>query len=334
MFVTNSQRPRRRLGFRRRVAPAASSMIAVLIWSGLVSPASGEDRGTGPRYDRAVLSEIARDVLRRGAAGGNQSVPESTSPMGEAEEELAVAESAPELVPPATHIAPAREGIIVPIPPTSSAPKKVLSKSETTGYQSNSWRQRPETERALSFSSGVLAPSSGLDPALKAHADGLRAQGRQFVYGFLLLRVPPDAALETKLASLGVQLLGPHDDHHKARLPVGSLEAIAKLPEVEWVGVSAPKQKLSLELTERSWLSGEGGRRRPHDADPDRHQSLRRRRERELPAAARSRRGRDRRVRRRAAVLSRGGHRADHRPDRRPRLRAVRRADRADVRRA
>ena len=70
------------------------------------------------------------------------------------------------------------------------------------------------------------------------------------MYGFLLLRVRLDEALEKKLAGLGVQLLGPHDDHQKARLPVGSLEAIAALAEVEWVGVSAPEQKLSLELTD------------------------------------------------------------------------------------
>jgi hypothetical protein len=50
-------------------------MIAVLIWSGLVSPVSGAGRVAVPPYDRGVLSEIARDVLRRGATGGNQSVP-------------------------------------------------------------------------------------------------------------------------------------------------------------------------------------------------------------------------------------------------------------------
>jgi subtilisin family serine protease len=132
----------------------------------------------------------------------------------------------------------------------SPAPKKMLPKSASSGYHSNSWRQRPETERALSFSSGILAPSSGLDPALKAHADGLRAQGRQYAYGFLLPRVPADEALERKLAGHGVQFLGPHDDHQKVRLPVASLDAIAALPEVEWVGLSAPAQKLSSELTE------------------------------------------------------------------------------------
>ena len=238
MFMTYSQRPRYLPGFRKSVAPAVSSMIAVLIWSGLVSPVGGEDRVRVPPSDRGALSESARDVLHRGSTGGNQSVLEPVSPAAEAEAEIAVVGSAPDPGSPVTHMAPAREGTSVPIPPTSSAPKKVLPKSETTGYQSNSWRQaRPETERALSFSSGVLARSSGLDPALQAHADGLRAQGRQFVYGFLLLRVPLDGALEKKLAGLGVRLLGPHVNHQKARLPIGSLDAVAALPEVEWVGV-------------------------------------------------------------------------------------------------
>jgi subtilisin family serine protease len=250
MFMTNSRRPRCLLGFRKSVASAVSAMSAVVICSGLVSPVGGEDRVAVPSYDRGVLSEMARDVLRHGATGGNQSVPEHTSPAADAKEELAVVGSAPDPASPVTHIAPAREGISVAIPPASSAPKKKLPASATTDYQSNSWRQRPDTARALSFSSGVLAPSSGLDPALKAHADGLRAQGRQFVYGFLLPRVRLDEALERKLAGLGVQLLGPHDDHHKARLPVGSLEAIAAMADVEWIGVSAREQKLSLELTD------------------------------------------------------------------------------------
>jgi hypothetical protein len=119
------------------------------------------------------------------------------------------------------------------------------------GYQSNSWRQRPaQSARALSFSSGFFAPAPGLDAALKARADRVRAEGRSFVYGFLLLRTPPDGKLESTLARLGVQLLGPHDDHHKARVPVASLDAVAALPEVEWVGVSLPEQKLSLELAD------------------------------------------------------------------------------------
>ena len=68
------------------------------------------------------------------------------------------------------------------------------------------------------------------------------------MYGFVRLTVPRDKALEQLLAGLGVHLLGPHDDHHKARLPVGSLAALATMPEVAWLGVSPPEQKLSAEL--------------------------------------------------------------------------------------
>ncbi len=251
MFTTCSQRPRCLLRFRKGLAPVTSAMLAVLIGSGLVSPVLGEDKVAVPApYDRRVLSEIARDVLRRGATGGNQSVPEETSPAAGAVEEIAVVGTALDPDSPVAHIAPAQEGITVAIPPGSAAAKEVIPEAATAGYHSNSWRQRPGAARGLSFSSGVLAPGSGLDPALKTHAHGLVAQGRQSVYGFLLLREPLDEALEKKLAGLGVQLLGPHDDHHKARLPVGLLEAIAALPEVEWVGVSAPRQKQSLELAE------------------------------------------------------------------------------------
>jgi hypothetical protein len=99
-------------------------MIAMLIWSGLVSPVGGEDRVAVPPYDRGVLSEMAQDVLRHGSTGRNQSVPESTSPSADAKEEMAVVGSAPDPASPVTHIAPAREGISVAIPPASSAPKR------------------------------------------------------------------------------------------------------------------------------------------------------------------------------------------------------------------
>jgi subtilisin family serine protease len=250
MLPRYSQRPRHPLGFHEDVVPVAAAMIAALIWFGLASPVSGEETVTAPPYDRGVLSDIAHDVLRRGATGPDQSVPESISPAADAQESIAGVGSGPDSVPDVAHIAPARETVSVTIPPTASAPRKVLPKSATPGHQSNSWRQAPpETARSLSFSSGVLARSSGLDPALKAHADGLRAQGRPSVYGFLLLRVPPQG-IETKLEGLGVKLLGPHDDHQKVRLPVGSLQAVAALAAVEWLGVSAPEQKLSPELSE------------------------------------------------------------------------------------
>ena len=249
-FTTCSPRPLFLLWSRRRVAPAVAVMIAVLIWAGLADPVSGGPRKATPRYDRQVLSEIADDVLRRAAARPDRSVPESVSTRDAAEDEATADEDALHPEGPVTHIAPAREGITVEIPPGSAAATKAIAEDIDTGYHSNSWRQRPGTARGLSFSSGVLAPGSGLDPALKAQAEGPGARGRQFVYGFLLLRAPLDEVLEQTLGALGVKLLGPHDDTHKARLPVGSLEAVAALPEVEWVGVSTREQKRSRELSE------------------------------------------------------------------------------------
>ena len=127
MLMTYSQRRRCLLGFRKSLAPAASAMIAALIWSGLASSVGGEEKAAVPPYDRGVLSEIARDVLRRGATGPNQSAPEPTAPGAEAATEFAGVGSAPEPDPPITHIAPAREGISVPIPPKSAAPRKVTA---------------------------------------------------------------------------------------------------------------------------------------------------------------------------------------------------------------
>ena len=236
-------------------------MTAAMITARLVCPAGAEPNNAPESHDPRVLADIARDVLRRGATGPIQSAPEPTLPAPAFQEQTTEIEVAVDPDSPSAPLAPAREGITVAIPPESARPKKkMVPQSATTGYQSNSWRQkRADTARALSFSSGALAPATGLDPALKTHADALRAEGRQFVYGFVLLRDQPDEALERKLAKLGARLLGPHDDHYKARLPVGSLEAIATLPEVEWVGVSAWAQKQSAELAELLDSRGHAG---------------------------------------------------------------------------
>src|SRR5262245_28654942 len=89
VFKTCSRSLRCLLGFRRGVASATSATIAMLIWSGLVAPVGGEEGAARPTYDRAVLSEIARDVLRRGATGTGQSVPEPTAPGAEPAHEFA-----------------------------------------------------------------------------------------------------------------------------------------------------------------------------------------------------------------------------------------------------
>ena len=319
MFRTSDRGQRRRTRFRRTLAAAVSSMIAIIIGTGLVGPVGAGDRAAVQQYDRRVLSEIARDVLRGGVTDPNQSVAEPSFPGGGSapgpEHDSAVSEREPDEATPATHIAPPRKGIVVPFEPGTRAPKIVVPETgAAAGYHSNSWRQGTDSGRGLSFSSGRLAPATGLDPALASSARGLRGgDGRQYVYGFLLLRAPADEALEKKLAGLDVELLGPHDDHHKARLPMALLPAIAALPEVEWLGVSSREQKLSRELAALRGLRGRGRRRRRGRPDSDRRQSLRRRRQRQLPASTGGRRRHARAVRCRPSLLSRGGHRSGHR---------------------
>ena len=252
MSITRSDRQRGHLpGSRRCLAAALSTMSAVLTASAaLVCPAAAEEGATVPRYDRRVLSDIAHDVVRRAATGPGHPVARASVPTVVADEGVAVAEPAPDLASLASDIAPVQAGTIVEIAPGTPAPKKTIPTITAASYQSNSGRQRSDTARGLSFASGVRAEASGLDPSLAARAGSLRADGHEFVYGFVLLRAPLDETLEKKLAGLGLAFLGPHDDHQKARLPIAALEAIAALPEVEWVGVSEPEQKLSSELTD------------------------------------------------------------------------------------
>ncbi len=271
MLTTDARKQHRSAGFR--VVSVACAMMTVLGTAGVTRPVAAADRIQPPPYDRRVLSEIARDVLRNGATGANQSVAEPSlpgrTPGLKPEPDSTVADTEPDEAMTATDIAPPLKGIIVPIDPLAGHRQQPIPGGvEAAGYHSNSWRQRTDTGRGLRFSSGGLAPASGLDSALAAHTHGLRAEGRQYVYGFLLLRVPVDEALQNKLAGLDVELLGPHDDHHKARLPVASLQAIAAMPEVEWVGVSAQWQKLSSELSALRGGKGQAAVVGPGDSIP------------------------------------------------------------------
>ena len=307
--LTHARRFRRLLEFCRSSGPVASAIVAVLLLSGPVSPVGSEDRIRVPQDDAAALAEIARDVINRASTGPDRALSESSSQVGVADEST-VAGSAPDPAPSLSHHPPGGKGISVSAPATASPPKRAPATSGAAGYQSNSWRQAPaESARSLSFSSGFFTPSPGLDPALKAQADRVRVEGRPFVYGFLLLRVPLDGPLQNSLASLGVRLLGPHDDHQKVRVPVGSLEAVAsagrgRVARGEPAGAEAEPR-----AGRRSRRSDQRdrGRGRGRD-DPDRHQSVRGGWKRELPPATRSRRGHGRGVRPRAPLLSRGGH--------------------------
>lgn len=248
--VTRPQGSSRPPRLARRFAPPPAALVAVLFSCALAAPASGGERRAVPSADERSLAEMVHDVLRPAPDVPEVSLSEHVTPEGIADAAAAGAGPAePEA--PVAPIAPAREGTFVATPPglARAAKADVPSDPASAGYASNTWRQRPRASRALGFSSGVRAAASGLDPALQAEAGGPVARARKFVYGFLLLRGALDEAVEEMLARLGVELLGPHDDHYKARLPVDALEAIAALPEVEWVGMSEREQKQSRELS-------------------------------------------------------------------------------------
>src|SRR5262245_58489907 len=191
------QRPR-----HLTTSPAGRAGIALLLLASFGGAASGHDRVSAPPYDRATLAEIADGVLHRASPAPEQW---GTAPHRAPAREASADEGPEDPEPPVSHMAPAREGIAVSIPPGART-RGSIAPAPAVGYESNSWRQRPVATRGLSFSSGVRAPASGLDPALRAHGGALRADGRESVYGFVLLRVPPDDALERTLAGLGVTL--------------------------------------------------------------------------------------------------------------------------------
>src|SRR5262245_31717132 len=186
-------------------ARAASAALAVLVCAGPATPVAADEAVRRPTYDRSVLSKIAHDVLRR-AVNPVESVAEPATPGDPEENGQEMPEPTADVPPSTNDLMPAVEGITVAIPPGARALTPPLPIPHA-GYESNSGRQRPVATRGLSFSSGVRAPASGIDPALRAHVRGLRGQGREFVYGFLLLRVPPDETIERTLAGLGVTLL-------------------------------------------------------------------------------------------------------------------------------
>ena len=341
MFMTHSQRPRRQLGFRRSVAPVASAMIAVagLFRHRALRSAPGPE-SPGHRYDAAVLSEIARgrSAPRRPGRDSPSPVPIAPDAADSRGGDGGGRGVRPIRTRPSRNIAPAREGITVPIPPgVVGAEEGQAPTSATVGYQSNSWRQRPrQSVRGAQLLVGRPRPVVRARP----RAEGPRRRtalrrAASSCTAFSCCASRWTRRSNRQLAGLGVQLLGPHDDHHKARLPVGSLEAIAALPEVEWLGVSAPEQKLSSELAELRALEA----RRPA--------STPRRRSRSSSTSSRAMTSGDasgassKPPAPRSASTTPSSQfyravatRADHRQDRRPRLRAVRRADRADVPRA
>jgi len=187
--LAGSRRPRDPCGIRRRVAHAVSATTAVLLWSGLVSPAGAEDGLHHRAYDRAVLSDIARDVLRRAVTDPEK--PQSVGPGSGAPMETVGAEGPDEPTLPVTHIAPAQEGITVSIPPGFAPTPKGVPELAPAGYRSNTWRQRPVAPRGLTFSSGALTPVG-----TRPRAEGPRQRAARREWPRVRVRLcPPSRAI-------------------------------------------------------------------------------------------------------------------------------------------
>ena len=189
MLTTDARKQHRSAGFR--VVTVACAMMTVLGTAGVTRPVAAADRIQPPPYDRRALSEIARDVLRNGATGVNQSVAEPSLPgrtQGlKPEPDSTVADTEPDEAMTATHIAPPLKGIIVPIDPRDGHRQQTTPGGvEAAGYHSNSGRQRTDTGRGLRFSSGGLALATPeraqlgaqLLP-LRAHTDPLHLRHRR-----------------------------------------------------------------------------------------------------------------------------------------------------------
>ena len=80
MLTTDARTQHRSAGFR--VASVACAMMTVLGTAGVTRPVAAADRIQPPPYDRRVLSEIARDVLRNGAPAPISPWPSPACPAG------------------------------------------------------------------------------------------------------------------------------------------------------------------------------------------------------------------------------------------------------------
>src|SRR5438094_1275239 len=80
MFTTNGRRRYSTPTFHKIVALATCTMMSALTLVGVTRPVTAEDRALRPPYDRRLLSDMAREVLRNRATGANQSVAEPSLP--------------------------------------------------------------------------------------------------------------------------------------------------------------------------------------------------------------------------------------------------------------
>ena len=250
-------------------------MTAVSIWFGLASPIGGAERGrrAAVRPRRALGDRAGRASPRKHGAqpvnGRAHFTPPST-PRTRGRPSTA------RPIPPARHPhRPRARGHRRRDSSTSRAPRRCVPAAATTGYQSNSWRQRLDTATRAQLLVGRARPGvrarpraegprrrsarSGpgvrvrLCPAARPRRRGARAEaGRPRRPASRPPRRPPQGPPAGRLAAA---------DRRAARGRVGRGERAGAEAEPGADRASGSRD--------------EGGRRRRRHADPDRHQSLR-----------------------------------------------------------
>ena len=100
----------------------------------------------------------------------------------------------------------------------------------------------------ISFAGASFTPQRGVDERLLRATES--AAGRQGTYAFLLLNEALSPEIERELQSLGVTILGRHDDAYKVRTPVARdmLASIAAKPYVHSLSQPLPEQKFAPDL--------------------------------------------------------------------------------------
>lgn len=98
----------------------------------------------------------------------------------------------------------------------------------------------------LSFAGGDHTPAPGVDPRVRA------LETRKF-FGYVMIRGRMTAPAKLrKIDELGVRRIAAHTwQSWVAEIPTASVDALAALPFVHWVGLAQPKQKLHPLLQER-----------------------------------------------------------------------------------
>ncbi len=104
----------------------------------------------------------------------------------------------------------------------------------------------PPSWRTIGYTDTSYEPQRGVEASLLTPSP--RSRERGYTYAFLILNEQLSAALEKKLQSLGVQILGLHGSAVKVRVPAdpARLKAIATLRAVESLGLPRKDQKIEV----------------------------------------------------------------------------------------